>query len=94
MPTKHKAIRAEPQVPVNVLTSSISAYVETHSNKVLSTLMPAGFEFKSENELDGCGPTTVLKELERVLFISIIRVRAVPPLGTSENDRCARRNCV
>ena len=78
MPTKHKAIRAEPQVPVNVLTSSIGAYVDTHSSKILFTLMPAGFEFKPEDELDGCGPTTVLKELERVLFISIMRVRAVP----------------
>src|SRR5262245_53254622 len=78
MPTKHKVTRAEKPVEIDALVSAITAYVEQHSDEILSTLMPAGVEFKPEDELDGCGPATVLKELERVVFISIMRVRAVP----------------
>ena len=78
MPTKHKVIRAPKQVGIDALTSSIQAYVERHSDEILSTLMPAAFAFRPDDELDGCGPKAILRELERVLFTSIMRVRAVP----------------
>jgi hypothetical protein len=71
-------IPATRQIEIDALTSSIRAYVEQHEDKILSTLMPAGFAFEPKHELDGCGPTAILRELERVLFISIMRVRAVP----------------
>ena len=78
MPTKHKVTRVEKLVEIDVLVSSIEAYVQKHEDQILSTLMLAGFEFNPDDELDGQGPKAILKELERILFISIMGVLAVP----------------
>jgi hypothetical protein len=78
MPTKHKVTRAEKPFEIDILASSIAAYLKKNEDQILSCLMPAGFEFTPHDELDGCGPKAILRELERVLFISIMRVRAVP----------------
>lgn len=90
MPTKHKVIPAAGQIGISTLSSSIRAYLEAHQDKIVSTLMPAGFAFKPDDGLDGFGPTAILKELDRVLFISILRVRAVPYRANAKSLPCSR----
>jgi hypothetical protein len=61
MPTKYKVTRTEKPVSIKTLASLIDAYVGEHADQILSNLMPAGFEFKEDDELDGCGSRAALK---------------------------------
>jgi hypothetical protein len=67
MPTRYKAKTGFKPIEHGKVYDDIAKYVGERSQQIVCVVLPNGRQFSDEDELDGCGSTQLVEELEFVL---------------------------